>query len=136
MADLSQVQLLDGSLYDLKDELARSRMIDNTDNSDVSAIVNFVNGLKIKGNAVISSATADIEEIGSDEKARVDLTISAEGVANFSFKWPKAEYIVPTSFVEHTLAFNKDKIVSFDNTTMVLTKDEAAFLGDSTILIG
>lgn len=66
MSDISQVQL-GSKLYNVKDNTARQRMIDNTTDSDVNAIVNFINGLKINGNNVISQATADVVAISADD---------------------------------------------------------------------
>ena len=90
MSDISQVKL--GSiLYNIKDKTARERMIDNTTNSNVSAIINFINGIKVNGNSVISQATADVVSIPADDEPGIDLTVDQQGKAHFSFKIPKAK---------------------------------------------
>lgn len=47
MADVTQVQV--GDKYELKDSLARSNKIDKYEDNSVSAVVDFLNGVKIKG---------------------------------------------------------------------------------------
>ena len=44
MADVTQVQV--GDKYELKDSLARSNKIDKYEDSSVSAVVDFLNGVK------------------------------------------------------------------------------------------
>ena len=90
MLDISQVQF-SSELYNVKDNTTRQRMIDNTTDSDVNAIVNFINGLKINDNRVISQATTDVVAISADDELGVDLTVDQQGKAHFSFRTPKAK---------------------------------------------
>lgn len=108
MAEISKIA--SGSqVWNIKDATARNRMIDNTTNSDVSAVVNFLNGLKVNGNNVISQATANVITIEADEPASVDLTVTSEGVATFSFKIPKAKIsYISTFFSGNELRFKND----------------------------
>lgn len=108
MSDISQVQL--GSrLYNVKDNTARQRMIDNTTDSDVNAIVNFINGLKINGNSVISQATADVVAIPADDEPGVDLTVDQQGKAHFSFRIPNAKIAyISAYFSGKQLIFSND----------------------------
>ena len=108
MSDISQVQL-GSKLYNVKDNTARQRMIDNTTDSDVNAIVNFINGLKINGNSVISQATADVVVIPADDEPGVDLTVDQQGKAHFSFKIPKAKIAyISAYFSGKQLIFSND----------------------------
>ena len=108
MSDISQVQL-GSKLYNVKDNTARQRMIDNTTDSDVNAIVNFINGLKINGNSVISQATADVVAIPADDEPGVDLTVDQQGLAHFSFRIPKAKIAyISAYFSGKQLIFNND----------------------------
>lgn len=108
MADISKIAS-GTQIWNIKDATARSRMIDNTTNSDVSAIVNFLNGLQINGNNVISQATANVVTVEADEEASVDLTVTTAGVATFSFKIPKAKMSYISAFFSgDTLIFKND----------------------------
>lgn len=108
MSDISQVSL-GSKLYNIKDKTARQRMIDNTTNSDVNAIVNFINGVKVNGNSVISQATADVVVIPADDEPGVDLTISQDGVAHFSFRIPKAKIAYISAYYSGSqLIFSND----------------------------
>jgi len=108
MSDISQVQL-GSKLYNVKDNTARQRMIDNTTDSDVNAIVNFINGLKINGNSVISQATADVVAIPADDEPGVDLTVDQQGLAHFSFRIPKAKIAyISAYFSGKQLIFSND----------------------------
>ena len=108
MSDISQVQL-GSKLYNVNDNTARQRMIDNTTDSDVNAIVNFINGLKINGNSVISQATADVVAIPADDEPGVDLTVDQQGLAHFSFRIPKAKIAyISAYFSGKQLIFSND----------------------------
>lgn len=108
MSDISQVQL-GSKLYNVKDNTARQRMIDNTTDSDVNAIVNFINGLKINGNSVISQATANVVAIPADDEPGVDLTVDQQGLAHFSFRIPKAKIAyISAYFSGKQLIFSND----------------------------
>lgn len=92
MSDISQVSF-GSKLYNIKNKVARQRMIDNITNSDVNAIINFVNGIKANGQNVISQATADIVVISADSERNIDLTISQDEVTHFSFRIPKVKIL-------------------------------------------
>lgn len=123
MADISKIAY-GTSVWDIKDSTARSRMIDNTKNSDVSAVVNFLNGVKVNGNTVISQATADVVTVDADVPASVDVTVSSTGVAHFSFSIPKSKYIQISAF------FSGDTII-FDNDDNYYTAyiDNGVYIG-------
>ena len=108
MSDISQVKL-GSTLYNIKDKTARERMIDNATNSNVSAIINFINGIKVNGNSVISQATADVVSIPADKEPGVDLTVDQQGKAHFSFRIPKAKIAyISAYFSGSQLTFNND----------------------------
>lgn len=108
MADISKIAS-GTQIWNIKDATARNRMIDNTTNSDVRAIVNFLNGLKVNGNNVISQATADVVTVEADESAAVDVTVSTTGVAHFSFSIPKAKMSYISAFFSgNQLIFKND----------------------------
>ena len=108
MSDISQVKL-GSTLYNIKDKTARERMIDNTTNSNVSAIINFINGIKVNSNSVISQATADVVSIPADKEPGVDLTVDQQGKAHFSFRIPKAKIAyISAYFSGNQLTFNND----------------------------
>lgn len=108
MADISKIKSAAGT-WNIKDATARSRMIDNTTDSDVKAIVNFLNGLKVDGKTVITQATADVTSIDADQDPSVDVDVTTTGAAHFSFSIPKAKSsYVSVVFNENSLIFNND----------------------------
>ncbi len=126
MADISKIAY-GTNIWNIKDSTARSRMIDNTTNSDVKAVVNFLNGVKVNGNSVISQATADVVTVEADETASVDVTVSTDGVAHFSFSIPKSKYIQISAF------FSGDTVI-FDNDDNYYTTyiDNGVYIGKAS----
>ena len=127
MADISKIAS-GTQIWNIKDATARSRMIDNTKNSDVSAIVNFLNGLQVNGNNVISQATANVITVESDESASVDLSVTTEGVATFSFKIPKAKMSYISAFFS-----GNELIFKNDDDYYANYIDNGVYLGEASI---
>ena len=74
-------------------------MIDNITDSNVNAIVNFINGLKINSYSIISQAIANIVTIPTDDESIVDLTVNQQGKKHFSFRMLKAKIVYISTYL-------------------------------------
>lgn len=120
MSDISQIKL-GSTYYEIKDKEAREKMIDKTKDTEVKGVMNFVNGVKVKGKSVISQATAEVITVAADEAPSVDLTIDESGVAHFVFKLPQMKPNKESSFS-----------ASFEDRGVIFKSENGTELGENT----